>query len=31
MKSDTTRGDKETIFLHLNERLKRLADVMREY
>jgi hypothetical protein len=31
MKSETTRREKETIVLHLNERLKRLADVMREY
>jgi len=31
MKSHTTRREKETIVSHLDERLKRLADVMREY
>jgi hypothetical protein len=31
MKSKTTRREKETIVLHLNERFKRLAEVMREY
>ncbi len=31
MKSSATRDEKETIVLHLQERLKRLAEVMREY
>jgi len=31
MKSATTRREKETAVLHLGERLKRLAEVMREY
>ena len=31
MKSETTRREKETSVLHLQERLKRLAEVMREY
>jgi apolipoprotein N-acyltransferase len=31
MKSHATRGQKETMVLHLQERLKRLAEVMREY
>lgn len=31
MKSNTTRNEKETIVSHLEERLKRLAEVMREY
>jgi hypothetical protein len=31
MKSSATRREKETIVLHLQERLKRLADVMKEY
>lgn len=31
MPSIETRGDKETIVLHLDARLKRLAEVMREY
>ena len=31
MKSSTTRREKETIVLHLQERLNRLAEVMREY
>jgi hypothetical protein len=31
MTSSTTRDEKETILSHLEERLKRLAEVMREY
>jgi len=31
MKSETTRHEKTICVLHLNERLKRLAEVMREY
>jgi hypothetical protein len=31
MKSHTTRDEKETIVLHINERLTHLAEVMREY
>jgi hypothetical protein len=31
MKSNTTRNEKETIILHIDERLARLAEVMREY
>jgi hypothetical protein len=31
MKSEATRNDKETVVLHVDERLKRLAEVMREY
>jgi hypothetical protein len=31
MKSTTTRREKETIVLHLQERLNRLAEVKREY
>ncbi len=31
MKSSTTRDGKETIVLHIEERLTRLAEVMREY
>lgn len=31
MKSNTTRHEKETIVSHLDERLTRLAEVMRDY
>ena len=31
MKSSTTRNEKETIVLRLDEHLKRLAELMREY
>ncbi len=31
MKSQATRREKETIVLHLNERLNRLTEVMKEY
>jgi hypothetical protein len=31
MKSHATRDEKETIVLHINERLTRLAEVMRNY